>query len=342
MLEKPRFAFLFEGQGQPYAGMYADLYKESSQARAVFDHADSLARKANLPFIISESCFEEDEEKNILVGEGYNPVALQLALLTGQIATTRYLHANGVPLADINGGHSLGQMAAGVESGFMRFDTAFHLTTGRAKFMSTMAHTRDAMVCVISDARRQAEGEADNLRTIVTGTLATFGEEVQRTRITVENTSKQLVATGPIDELDRVKQYLGEKYNGLKIRYMPNIPISHHDVLMRDAQQEFSNLVNSVRHEFFENAHVPQMADVKNEVMRWIGQFTDLLKTHLVKDVIWTATLARLELLEIPLAVQIGPGNIFVNMMKVDHPEIEVLTTHNLSAMNNVIERYRK
>lgn len=339
MLEIPRFAFLFEGQGQPYAGMYADLYVENAEARTVFNRADALARKANLPFSISESCFEKDDLKNILTGENYNPVALQLALLTGQTATVSYLHANGVPLAEMNGGHSLGQMAASVESGFMSFDTAFNVTIERAKLMESVAQKKEAMVCVISDVRRQLGNEAENLRGIVSGALSVIGEKVEKTKITVQNHSRQLVATGPVNELDEIKKYFDETYQGIKMRYMPNIPVSHHPIFMKDAQIEFSKFVESIKHEFTEYARVPQLADVKDEVMRRISSFTGLLDTHLISEVFWTATQARLALMGIPLAVQIGPGNIFVNMMKVDNPNVEVLTTHDLPAMQNVVKR---
>ncbi len=339
MLESPRFAALFEGQGQQYPGMYSDLYRDSIHARDIFNRADVLARNAGLHFSIAESCFETDSTRNILTGENYNPVALQLSLLTGQIATSSYLHANGVPFAEMNGGHSLGQMAASVESGFMKFDTAFNITVERARLMEVVGQKKEAMVCVFSDARKQLGEEADNLRGIVSGALSNFGEKVERTKITVQNHSRQLVATGPIEELDHLREYLGEAYKGIKMRYMPNIPVSHHPIFMKDAQLEFSKFVETLKHEFEENALVPQLADIKDEVMRRISSFTGLLDTHLISEVFWTATQARLALLGIPLAVQIGPGNIFVNMMKVDHPDVEVLTTHDLPAMQNVVKR---
>ena len=339
MQERPKFAFLFEGQGQQYPGMYSDLYADSIHARDIFDRADVLARNAGLPFAISESCFDTDSARNILTGENYNPVALQLSLLTGQTATVSYLHANGVPLAEMNGGHSLGQMAASVESGFMKFDTAFNITIERARLMEVVGQKKEAMVCVFSDVRKQLGNEAENLRGIVSGALTLIGEKVERTKITVQNHSRQLVATGPLEELDEIKKHLGETYQGIKMRYMPNIPVSHHPIFMKDAQIEFSKFVETIKHEFAEHAHVPQLADVKDEVMRQISNFTGLLDTHLISEVFWTATQARLALSGIPRAVQIGPGNIFVNMMNVDHPDVEVLTTHNLPAMQNVVNR---
>lgn len=332
MIERPRFAFLFEGQGNQVPGMWSDLYKRGGEASRIFNKADLLCLREGLPFKITDACFRT--EGNILVGEGYDPIALQLSILTGETATVAYLHENGVLRAAANAGHSLGQLPAGVESGFWTFDTAFKFTVARSRAMDRVSQTRKLVVCVVSDLREEAGNLVGDAQKI----LKDLGDDAKGTKITVLNHARQLLTTGPLQEVERFKERFEKDHKGIRVRQMPKVPFSHHPD-MAEAQKEINQVLRSLRGEFDRRVNVAHLADVKDEVIRGAKSFRGALGMQLVSAVLWSANWRRLKNLGIELAVEIGPGDIFPNMAKIDFPHLEVLLTKDLTAIDMVVER---
>lgn len=333
MLERPKsFAFLFEGQGNQFPGMWSDLYKRNGEGARVFDLADRLSIREGLPFRITDACFKT--EGKILTGQEYDPVALQLAILTGETATAAELHARGVPRANANAGHSLGQLAAGVESRFWGFETAFKFTVVRSRAMDKVAQARNLVVCVISDVRK----DAGSLVADTQKALRELGDETVGTKITGFNTKKQLVATGPMEELEKLKTRFAETLPGIRLRPMPKIPFSHHPA-MSEAQKEVNVVLKKLKLEFNHRAKSIHLADIKDGLINGANSYRGALGIHLVSAVLWSANWRRLKNLGIETAVEIGPGEIFPNMAKVDFPGLEVLLTKNISDIDLVIER---
>lgn len=333
MIERPKFAFLFEGQGQQHPGMWRDLYNVSPEAARIFDRADQLAKKEGLPFRITDACFVL--ENNILTGEKPSPVAIQLSNLTGETATIAYLHANNVPRATANAGHSLGQIAAGIESEFWSFDTAFRATVVRSSAMERVAAAIEMTVCVVSDTRK----EAGNLIAETTKALSELGDSGINTMITVINHRRQLVTTGPPEELERFKESMAKIDPRIKLRNYP-LPFSHHPKMLK-AQEEWNKELDILKGKFNQTveAGVNHLSDVKDWIISGADSFRRSLGVQLIRPDWWNLNWARLKYLKIEIGVEIGPGAIFPKMAKVDYPELEVLTTPTLDAMDIVISK---
>src|SRR5258708_4593772 len=182
MTEQANFAFLFEGQGQLKVGggIWAQL-KEEVGFKQTFFRADELCKQEGLPFLVSEACF--NTENSLLEGPNYDPVASQLTLLTGSTGMARFLHANNVPRAKVNTGHSLGQVPAAVECQFLPFDTAFKLTVGRSRAMERVSKAKNYIVAIASDKR----DEAGDLLEVVNAKISELGDEVSATKVSVVN-----------------------------------------------------------------------------------------------------------------------------------------------------------
>lgn len=330
MVETTRFANLFEGQGQLIVGggvwkKIHDLNDPNFSRR--FEMADELATKMGLGFLVSEACFST--ENSPLSAESYNPVAGQLILLTGQTAMMDFMHANGLPHAAVNEGHSLGQLGGAVESRLLPFDPAFKITVGRARAMARVGQAKKFLVAVVSDFRKK-EGDLVNT---VQQRLVNLGEDARNTKISVFNHARQLLVAGPLEE---VEKFGIEIPPGLKFIPMPHIPFSHHPG-MEDAQREFNELLKQLRHEFNEVAHTPLVSDVKGHLMNRSDSLLKSLRVQLMSPVLWNYSLLRIRRLGIKKALEVGLGDIFPGMVKIECPEVKVNLTNSLEAIDETL-----
>jgi [acyl-carrier-protein] S-malonyltransferase len=117
-------AFMFPGQGTQSIGMGRALAREFPEARAVFEEADEALGE---PF--SKLCWEGPEEE---LGQTRNT---QPAILTTSIAALRVLEAHTALRPKVALGHSLGEIAALVAVGSLRFWTAVRVARLRGRAM---------------------------------------------------------------------------------------------------------------------------------------------------------------------------------------------------------------
>ncbi len=335
MIEQESFAFLFEGQGKQYPGMYNFLIDAHEESRRIFDRADLLCKRNNLDFRISDVCLEEDPEKSLLAGNNFNPVATQLALLTGETATVNYLHAMGVPRASLNGGHSYGQWPGVVESGFLSFDDVFKLTIVRGNAMEQVDKAKASAVGLIYDARRIEE----SLITLVKERLASHIEqEDDDGEITVQNHAHQLLIGGSKKHVERVIGSLQLSHPHLMANIQENIQLSHHRRL-RGAQAIVSGALETMK-AFNEIAIVPMLGDVNHTISETFTQLKQAMGTHLDHDLIFEACMLIMSQRGIQKVLEIGPGKIFGGMFKLANINVKVSTTESMTALDNVIANY--
>lgn len=326
MAERLKFANLFEGQGQLAVGggVWKVLYSDPSFQK-VFNHADELSVKLGLGFMVSEACFAI--ENSPLAPDSYNPVAAQLVLLTGQTATMEFMHANGLPRAAVNGGHSLGQLGGAVESGFLLFDPAFRITKDRALAMQKVAQVRKRVVAVVFDFREEAGG----LVSTIQQDLAELGEEVKNTKISGLNHVRQISLVGPYSEIIKLKNRASRPQ--LKIKVMPQIPWSHHPD-MEPAQREWNRIIGQVKRDFSDITETPLLSDVKKRLMTRANSFIASLRVQLKSPVLWNYTLRRINGMGLRHAMEVGQGDIFPAMASIECPEVKIHLINSLEAID--------
>lgn len=113
-------AYVFPGQGAQFPGMGKTLYESDSQAKALFEQADSI-----LGFRISEIMFGEDAEALLATN------VTQPAVFIHSVAAAI---CNGIQ-PDMVAGHSLGEFSALVACGALGFEEALRLVAVRAEAM---------------------------------------------------------------------------------------------------------------------------------------------------------------------------------------------------------------
>lgn len=118
-------ALLFSGQATQYVGMGRHLYDNYPEARAVFDTADNVLNES-----LSTLIFEGPESDLNLTAN------TQPAVLTVALAAWALLEERGFK-PEVVAGHSLGEYAALVAAGVLRFDDALKLCRRRGELMQT-------------------------------------------------------------------------------------------------------------------------------------------------------------------------------------------------------------
>lgn len=123
-----KIAVLFPGQGTQAGGMGKDLYDAYPAAKAVFDEADSL-----LGFPFSKNLFHNDSI------EIMDTEITQVAIFLTSVAYYKVFVAANDILPDSFAGHSVGEYAALVCSGAMRFEDGLSLIRKRGQLMQEVS-----------------------------------------------------------------------------------------------------------------------------------------------------------------------------------------------------------
>ena len=119
-----KIGLIFPGQGSQFVGMGKDLFDHFAPAREVFQAANEA-----LGYDITSLCFGGPEEELKLTAN------TQPAILATSIAALRVMQVEREIIPVVAAGHSLGEYAALVASGALRFPDAVHLVHLRGQFM---------------------------------------------------------------------------------------------------------------------------------------------------------------------------------------------------------------
>jgi [acyl-carrier-protein] S-malonyltransferase len=284
-------AYVFPGQGAQFTGMGLDLYRSSSQARALFDEADKL-----LGFKISQLMFEGDAD------ELKQTRVTQPAIFIHSVIAALVEGSEQKP--DMVAGHSLGEFSAMVVAGVLSFEDGLRLVAARAQAMQKACEIQPSTMAAII-------GLADDV--VESVCAQTAGVVVPANY----NCPGQLVISGEVDAVEAACVKLKEQGAKRAMR----LPVSggFHSPCMESARAELEAAIlttpfNTPICPVCQNADALPHSLPEKIKANAIAQLTSPVR--------WTQGVQRMIADGIDTFKEFGPGTVLQGLIKKINPDV--------------------
>lgn len=306
VVRMPRcWAWLFPGQGSQYVGMGKDLVEAYPAARETFAAANAI-----LGFDLALVCFSGPEET--LRETRYT----QLAILTHSVAVARVLEGR-APRPELVAGHSVGEYAALVACGTLRFDDALRLVRARAEAMFQSGLARPGgMVAVIGMPE-------DNVAPLLAeagkaGTIA----------VANYNSPVQVVLSGEAAAVDLAAQ--SAPSFGAKRAIRLNVSGAFHSPLMEAAREGLARALQQV---LLAAPRMPLVSNVTGASVATADEIRDLLGRQLTSPVMWRQSVGFMVSQGVDGLLEVGPGNVLCGLAKRIVPQVRCSSCTDLGTV---------
>lgn len=309
---KQSVTLFFPGQGSQYVGMGKDI----NEAKDLFDKADKI-----LGISLSKLCLEGPEE-DLKLTENTQP-----AILTHSVAMflklKKYLDNKNIKIDRVLG-HSVGEYAALVAAGALRFEDGVKAVNLRGKYMQEAVPAGvGKMIAIMKVPQEHIEKacrEVSTSESIVSP--ANF------------NGQDQIVISGHAEACDRAVKWL-EDNTDIRVRAIPlKVSAPFHCELMRPAATNLKKHLDTVE---FKNLEIPYVANIDAKEYQ-VDTLPETIKTNLINQVCGTVQWTK-SILALPsntIALEVGPGNIIAGMVKKINPEIKILSLDKEGAFDEI------
>ena len=282
-------AYVFPGQGSQSVGM---LVAKSAEALSTFKEA-SEAIGYDMEELISSGPAE------LLNQTEYT----QPALLTVSVALFRYAMNNGADFPDVVLGHSLGEYAALVAAGAIRFVDAVKLVRKRGQYMQgAVPLGKGGMAAVLGLSDEQVLEICSSVtRESKTGLVeaANF------------NAPEQVVVAGDNETLELLIERC--KNVGAKRAIILNVSAPFHCTLMKPAAKKMEELLNATE------IIAPKIPIIQNVSAAYETQ-PEFIRRNLIDQIYlpvrWTESIKILINNQIENYVECGPGRVLTGLIK--------------------------
>lgn len=306
---------LFPGQGSQKPGMGRDLAEQHPAARAVFDSAD---RALGAP--LTTLCFE-GPEADLTATQNAQP-----ALLTHGAAAWAVVRERVAPHVRAAAGHSLGEFTAYHAAGTFELAAALKVVRKRGELMAESgARTPGAMAAILGLDESGVEGACADAAKSTGGVCVPANY----------NTPEQLVISGDVAAVEQAMANAKER--GAKRALRLNVSGAFHSPLMASAGDGLRAALAAAGSK---TPAFPVYSNVSTEPVRDAAPIAQLLCDQLTSPVRWTQEVRRIaEAVPGALFVELGPGNVLVNLVKRIIPGAETATCGTAADVAQLLQR---
>jgi [acyl-carrier-protein] S-malonyltransferase len=277
-------ATVFPGQGAQYPGMGKDLYKNSPEARALFEKANEI-----LGFSITRIMFDGTADDLKQTKATQPAIFLHSVLLAKTIKDL---------FPDMVAGHSLGEFSALVANGALTFEDGLSLVLKRALTMQKACELKPSTMAAIV-------GLADD---VVEDVCQSIDEVVVPANY---NCPGQLVISGSVNGIDKACEILSQK----GARRALKLPVggAFHSSFMEPAREELAAAIDSTP---FSKPVCPVYQNVNARPVTDPAEIRQNLKAQLTAPVMWTQTVQNMIADGASSFIEIGPGKVLQGLVK--------------------------
>ena len=299
------WAALFPGQGSQTIGMGRFLYENFPIAKQAFEEASDT-----LSLNFKKLCFE-GPETDLMLTENTQP-----ALLLVSTATYRVTNATLNLKISAGAGHSVGEYAAMVTSGAMKFPDALRAVRVRGQAMQKAVPVgQGGMVAVLGMTDAQVE------------TLCRWSQEKSGLK-PIEpanfNARGQVVISGSQELIDWMKTnakaaeiFADRAGDPSQIPRLKMIPLAvsapFHCSLMKPAEETMRKVLGETA---FTDAHWPIVQNVTGQETTSASVLREGLVKQVSGAVRWTQCMARLKALGSTQMIEFGSGRVLSGLAK--------------------------
>jgi [acyl-carrier-protein] S-malonyltransferase len=278
-------AYVFPGQGAQFPGMGKDLYEKSTEAKDMFENANSI-----LGFRITDIMFAGTEEDLKQTRVTQPAVFLHSTILAAILGSSFR--------PDMVAGHSLGEFSALVANETLTFKDGLILVSKRALSMQRACEKTPSTMAAIL-------GLEDK---IVEDVCASLNEVVVPANY---NSPGQIVISGSIEGIDKAIEILKEK--GAKRAIKLAVGGAFHSPLMESARLE---LEEAIKNTAFSKPICPVYQNVNAKPSVDPGSIKSNLVSQLTSPVQWTQTVLNMISDGATSFIEAGPGCVLSGLIK--------------------------
>ncbi|MEE1032869.1 MAG: ACP S-malonyltransferase [Ruminococcus sp.] len=304
-------AFMFPGQGAQYVGMAKELYDSRSESREIFETASKVTGLS-----IEDLCFLENEQL-------HQTRYTQPALLTAICSILKAVEKEGIK-ADMAAGLSLGEYAALVASGAMKFEDAVSLVCKRGILMEEAVPAgKGSMAAVISKKPLPLEQICEETEGLVT--VANY------------NCPGQQVISGEVEAVQRAAEKCKEAG---AFRVVPlQVSGSFHSPMLKEAGEKLKGYLDNIE---IKQPEIPFISNVTAKEEKEPERMKELLSQQVYSSVLWQQSVEEMIANGADTFVEIGPGKTLSGFMKKINRSVTVYHVETLDELMALAEKRRQ
>tara|TARA_B100000401_G_scaffold211959_1_gene143076 strand:+ start:224 stop:1156 length:933 start_codon:yes stop_codon:yes gene_type:complete len=285
------FSVVFPGQGSQSVGMGAELYKNFSYVKDLFNNADEILG-LNLTKIILEG-----PKENLDLTEFTQPAIFLISYSIFEVIKNEtkldFLKAK------YFAGHSLGEYSALACSGAIKFEYAIKLLQKRGKAMQmSMPKGKGGMIAILGS-------DIDKIKN-----LLIENENKYKCYIANDNSVGQIVVSGEIENLNLMS--LDLKKNSIKNIKLP-VSAPFHCPLMSKATEVMKEEINKTE---FNTSNPSIISNVTGEEVNDVDKIKELLIKQIESPVRWRESVLYMKAKGVKKIIEIGPGKVLSGLIK--------------------------